>query len=352
MRHVLFNPMLDIRKLRLGKEKREAPRGPVRKWQGLLVDLGSVCQAVTSGWTSYEFWLFPKCFKLRQQARKKVATREECLPCSHRRDHSRLSLWELQHARRAEKRFQTQQEGRERTHALPTRSVLMQNDKRRASQNLRKLGRKQSPGKTQNNTETLCYLLEKEQSSKSICNKLLTEYMEQYLLLSTSLSERTDYWNVPDPPQVSLLLSTEIWFPVLTVYPPRPNPVRNKKKESSSNGLMLKKKWLILLPYVELSPRYLKPQHREAEQLTFFIKRAVTYFPSLLESSFYHHQPSEKALVLRLAVSCHCQAHGPFIGFLLLAPFTSLVLIPSSSLSLHHEFIPFLLAWCFNSLGP
>lgn len=86
------------------------------------------------------------------------------------------------------------------------------------------------------------YLLEKEQSSKSICNKLLTEYMGQYLLLSTSLSKRTDYWNVPDPPQVSLLLSTEIWLPVLTVYPPRPNPVRNEKKESSSNGLMLKKK--------------------------------------------------------------------------------------------------------------
>lgn len=189
----------------------------------------------------------------------------------------------------------------------------------------------------------------KGQPSKPICSKALTEYMERYLLLSTSLSERTDYWNAPDPPQASLLLSTEIWFPVLTVYPPRPNPVRDEKKESSSNGLMLKKKCLVLFPYVELSPRCLKPQHREAEQLTLFIKRAPlsSHFPSLLESGFYHHQPSSKA---------HCELSLPSPRALYWIPLTSsltsLVLLTSSSLSLHHDFIPFLLTWCFNSLGP
>lgn len=160
------------------------------------------------------------------------------------------------------------------THPPPSRSVLMENGKRRASQDLRALGRKQSHQGRLKTTQNGNPLLPatKEQSSKSICNQSLTEYMEQYLLLSTSLSERTDYWNVPDPPQVSLLLSTEIWFLVLTVCLPRPNPVRNEKKESSSNSLMFKKKkkkkWLILLPYVELSPRYVKPQHHEAEKLT------------------------------------------------------------------------------------
>jgi len=71
----------------------------------------------------------------------------------------------------------------------------MENGKRRASQDLRALGRKQSHQGRLKTTQNGNPLLPatKEQSSKSICNQSLTEYMEQYLLLSTSLSERTDY---------------------------------------------------------------------------------------------------------------------------------------------------------------